>query len=192
VRKHPANSTENLNMVQQIEAGDNGYLYVDGKPSLGHMYMRKLIIYPSYHIIYNLIRLFDRLSFWLAMFERWNSGDDVVWTEKQAEEWMRRVLGTGGAWTWNVPSIDDESSLSYEGVEFATRVGLQLLKCKDTNWYTIANDNPRYCGSGFVSKRCEYDDLYGDDSYSNVLIAHGCPLSCGKCTSEDVKEEELI
>ena len=150
-------------MVQQIEAGDNGYLYVDGKPSLGHMYM--------------------------PMFERWNSGDDVVWTEEQAEEWMRRVLGTGGAWTWNLPLVDDESSLSYEGVEFATRVGSQLLECKDTKWYTIANDNPRYCGSGFVSKRCEYDDLYGDDSYDNVLIANGCPLSCGKCTNKDVKEE---
>lgn len=140
-------------------------------------------------IIYTyLIRLFNRLSFWIAMFERWNSGDEVVWTEEQAEEWMRRVLGTGGAWTWNIPSIDDESSLSYDGVEFASRVGLQLLECKDTKWYTIANENPRYCGSGFVSKRCDYDDLYGDDSYSNVLIADGCPLSCGECTSK----EELI
>ena len=76
-----------------------------------------------------------------------------------------------GLGTFRQSMMSHPCLMTYEGVEFATRMGLQLLKCKDTNWYTIANENPRYCGSGFVAKRCEYDDLYGNDSYGNALIA---------------------
>lgn len=95
-------SQRNLPMVKAIEASENGFLYKDGHPSLGHMFM--------------------------PMMEKWNKGNEVKWPEDQAVDWMSRVLKAGGAWTWNVPLADgNRSSLLLDAsVDFATRVGSKL------------------------------------------------------------------
>lgn len=100
LRRAPASSKSNLKMVTAIENSENGYHIVDGKPSLGHMFM--------------------------PMKNRWNSGADVVWPEEQAVDWMQRVLQARGAWTWNVPFNDKTTELDLEAVDFAIRVGAQL------------------------------------------------------------------
>lgn len=100
LRRVPANSKNNLSMVTDIEATENGFCMKDGKASLGHMFM--------------------------PMKNRWNTGKDIVWPEEQAVEWMQRVLSAGGAWTWNVPFNDKKSQLDAGAVDFAKRVGSQL------------------------------------------------------------------
>ena len=100
MRRAPANSKNNLRMVTDIEATENGFCVKDGKPSLGHMFM--------------------------PMKNRWNLGEDIVWSEEQAVEWMQRVMKAGGAWTWNVPFSEKNSQLDPATVEFAKRVGAKL------------------------------------------------------------------
>jgi hypothetical protein len=95
MRRAPANSKSNLRMVTDIEETKNGFCIKDGKSSLGHMFM--------------------------PMKNRWNSGEDIVWPEAQAVEWMQRVLKAGGAWTWNVPFNDKTSQLDPVDVDFAKR-----------------------------------------------------------------------
>ncbi|KAL9190187.1 hypothetical protein ACHAXT_007398 [Thalassiosira profunda] len=109
VARAPANSERNEAMVRAIEASKDGFFYSEsGHPRLGHMFM--------------------------PMRERWNSGESIVWPEEQAVAWMQRVLNAGGAWTWNVPSVDHLSILNVESVEFASRVSerLELASTKQT------------------------------------------------------------
>lgn len=52
MRRAAPNSMLNLPMVTAIEESDKGFLYVDGKPSLGHMVsMINLLLIP-YSILY--------------------------------------------------------------------------------------------------------------------------------------------
>ena len=103
MRRAAPNSILNLPMVTAIEESDKGFLYVDGKPSLGHM----VSYYPyAYHTLYQsmiFIHIFYSIQCFtqfMPMHEKWNSGDKVMWPEDQALEWMGRVLKAGGAWTW--------------------------------------------------------------------------------------------
>jgi len=100
LRRQPASSEVNLGMVTSIENSKDGFLIKDGKPSLGHMFM--------------------------ALKNKWNSGDDIVWPEERAVDWMQRVLQAGGAWTWNVPYNKNISELDRTSVEFMKRVGAKL------------------------------------------------------------------
>lgn len=77
VAREPASSMVNLPMVESIEESDNGYLWRDGYASLGHMFM--------------------------PVSTSWNGlqSNTSVWTTEQAQDWMSRVLESGGSWTWN-------------------------------------------------------------------------------------------
>jgi len=97
-----ASSQANLRMVKAVETSKNGYLYANGQPSLGHLFM--------------------------PMHKKWNSGHKVLWTEGQAVDWMSRVLNAGGAWTWNLVSEHAHSRLRAESVAFAKVVGAKLEK----------------------------------------------------------------
>lgn len=92
----------NLGMIESIEATEDGFFYADGGGGarLGHVFM--------------------------PVHARWNDGDDVAWTEDRAAEWMRRVVKSGGAWTWNVPLLNSASRLKAVGADFAGRVNARL------------------------------------------------------------------
>ena len=99
----------NLPMVEAAEESRGGFVHADdgdgvSRPSLCHLFM--------------------------PMCETWCMGDEVVWTEERAGEWMSRVLDAGGAWTWNVPADDARSVLQEDAVEFAAKVGLRLNKAR--------------------------------------------------------------
>lgn len=101
VKRDPPSTQKNLPMVESIEKKtSDGFFYRKGKASLGHMFM--------------------------PMQKKWNSGDEVLWSEEQAVDWMGRVLDAGGAWTWNVPILDSKSCLDQEKKKFARRVGRLL------------------------------------------------------------------
>lgn len=66
----------NVQMVESVESTKDGYLWRSGHASLGHVLM--------------------------PMTDRWGAtrSNTSVWTIDQAQTWMSRVLGSGGAWTW--------------------------------------------------------------------------------------------
>lgn len=99
-RRAECSAPENEVMVKAVEESEDGYLYKDGEASLGHLFM--------------------------PLMKKWNKGKEPVWTEEQAVDWMSRVLGAGGAWTWNVPEDHQKMKLSGKAVKFMKSVSEQL------------------------------------------------------------------
>jgi len=52
---------------------------------------------------------------------KWNSGDQQ-WGQLQAQEWMKRVLDAGGAWTWNVKAEPTYTKVNDENWSFLQQV----------------------------------------------------------------------
>ncbi|MDB4408910.1 putative Ig domain-containing protein, partial [Akkermansiaceae bacterium] len=90
VQAAPSDSINLDYLLYPIESSEDGFLTeVGNELVLGHMFM--------------------------AMHDKWNSGD-LVWTAEQGADWMARCLNAGGAWTWNLDTNDSQSILRADTV----------------------------------------------------------------------------
>jgi hypothetical protein len=71
----PASDCRNFKAISGQEETSDGYYYVEGKGSLGHVFT--------------------------PLNSDWGRGD-FVWDLRQAQEWQSRFLNANGAWTWSV------------------------------------------------------------------------------------------
>jgi len=84
---------DNFSAIQSVERTSDGFLYLNGRQSLGHVFT--------------------------SVNSGWNVGHHV-WNIEQAREWQSRVINANGAWTWAVRRGQslDKSRIHKEDIKF--------------------------------------------------------------------------
>lgn len=119
IAKSASSDDVNLPMLTSIEDTENGYFENEGDLSLGHMF--------------------------IPIQEKWNSGA-LVWTKEQGADWMNRCLKAGGAWTWNVDVVDNQSIVREDVVALLNEILAEFKTSNSTphSWldqYGLVTDN---------------------------------------------------
>ena len=203
---NPVDGCYNYGLILSAEASKNGYVYPQVSPAntdLSQPQSSNPYVDPNFSISYtetspneaSLAHVFMPTS------ETWNGGLRIVWNVDQATEWMKRVVDSNGAWTWNVrrrgcagctTEGTNPSEINYPDVEFlkAVYAGLPGGSNPISNdyYYNATNcdcvsSNPDGTNRGFgcavpppIPNQCQNEDFSTSDGKGCTFI---CKNICG-------------
>jgi len=176
---NPPDGCYNYGMVLSAESSSDGYVYNSVSPSKD-LSQSTSNPYTSneFLITYEKQGSPSLAHVYLPFQEFWNSGN-LIWNERQAAEWMYRVINSKGAFTWAVRragcagcSGSSQSLIEPDDFEILKRIYKLLpitdsLQFNSTNCDCLAEFEPSLgwgCAYNPPSDECKnYQDQNGDD-----------------------------
>jgi len=160
---NPPDGCYNYGMILSVESSIDGYVYKDVTPSNDLSQVNSNpYLEDDFSITYQEKGTPSLAHVYLPFQEYWNSGD-LVWNDRQAAEWMHRVITAKGAFTWAVRrsgcagcSGTGSSQINPPDLEALKRI-YSLLPITDSLQYNSTNCD---CLSEFgttVGWGCAYD-----------------------------------
>lgn len=188
---NPPDGCYNYGMVLSAESSLDGYVYAGVTPSADYSNEQTAsnpYVAPGFQIGYVPDARPSLAHVYLPAQELWNSGE-LVWNDRQAAEWMHRILRAKGAFTWAVRrmgcggcSWENQSLINPPDFEFLKRVYTLLPTIEEYQFNATNCDCLSELGtSGNLSWGCGYeppeDQCKNDDAWS--FIFSGRPKACG-------------